>query len=157
MCISNHLYDSAVSSPLDLGKGYNRPPLSNIPLILLPSHFARECGKIIVKRKLTKSLRSNAPLTPKGEPGDLVQVYINHDNEKQGKWSSPHAVLLGEYMARTVFVTGFGGHQIPVALKDVWAAVVDYKLAVMMTETLHQFENALNKCSNEAPENTAAY
>lgn len=94
----------------------------------------------------------------------MVQVFIKHQHQKRGRWSSSRVVLSVDASAGSITVPGAATKPITVAFEDVRIAVVEDNLAQAVIESIDeitdQIEHEINKIiiedDEEAPDTSAS-
>ena len=89
---SNDLYGNHVCSAHELAKGDTRWISSGSFPALVPFEILGAHSELRAKRKITRVLRSKATVDIPVKVGDLFQVFIKHQNDKRGNWSSSKVV-----------------------------------------------------------------
>ena len=75
-------------------------------------------------------LKSKSTADLPTEVGDQVQVFMKHQNEKRGKWSSPKPVLSYDRKSGTVILPGKNGLKINTAIEYIRLAVTENDLEI---------------------------
>ena len=141
--ISNEMYGTDTLSSFEIAKGYTKPVDNTILPQSTPQELLDAHHELKAKRKLTLMLRSQVSKDICVNAGDLVQVYIQKDKEKKGKWSSPRTVLKIDKDSGIVTVPGSTGRPSSFAVEDVRLAVIDDDFAKHISETNDQLSDIL--------------
>ena len=91
--ISNDLYGNDTFSAPELAKGFTRPIVPGIRSKIVPKDPVMTREIFMAERKLNLILKSKSTSGTRFQIGDLVQVFIKLQHEKQRKWSNPRPVL----------------------------------------------------------------
>ncbi|PXF41606.1 hypothetical protein BWQ96_08672 [Gracilariopsis chorda] len=134
--ICNDLYGNDLLSAYELAKGFTRPVISMAATIIVPDEIVKAHQALVTKRKLTLILRSKATTEMPLSVGDMVQVFVKHQNQKRGHWFSAKPVLSYDLASRTVTVLGANGRKLFAAIKDTRPAVSKDELAATIQDAL---------------------
>lgn len=139
--ICNDLYGNDVLSAYELAKGFTRPVVSLSPPTPVPDEIIHAHQALLAIRKLTLILWSKAisdiPLTV----GDIRQVFIKHQHQNRGHWSSKKPFLSYEHATPTVTVPGAHSRKLPAAVDDTRPAVSKDELAASIQDPLDELDN----------------
>lgn len=86
----------------ELAKGYTRPAVSGSFPAPVPHDVLQAHEDLAAKRKLTRILRSKSIVDLPVNVSDLVQIFIKHEKQKRGQWSSPKTILSFDKNSGTV-------------------------------------------------------
>lgn len=81
--ISNYLCASNIMSSQGLTKGYTQPVSIGRPPILVPNPIVHSQQKLHVCRKLILILKSKSTSVISVIPGDMVEVFVKKNHEKE--------------------------------------------------------------------------
>lgn len=118
MSIPNELFGLDMAYLFELAKGHTQLLLPDVTPVSLPVEIARDPDEIFAKRKLTKILRPNASSLSNVGTSDQEQVFIEHENEKRCKQSSPRIFLFIDIEAGAATLPGSGNCKVHAAPKD---------------------------------------
>lgn len=88
--------------------------------------------------------------------GDTVQVYVEEQFEKHGKWSAPKAVLSYDKPSGTLSVPGINGTKKKAAIEDVRTALPENSLAGNILKGIDVITNSIEDCIDELSEEPAS-
>lgn len=98
--ISNDSHGTDVCSARDLARGYTRPAMEGVFSNKVPTEILAAHDELVAFRKLSCILRSKSVSEEKVCARDTVQVYVQKQFGKRGKWSSPklcfHTIIFQE-------------------------------------------------------------
>ena len=148
--ISNNLYGNEVMSAHELAKGYTYPIVIGTSPVPVPDEIVSAQDQLTAKRKLMRIMRSKAVKDEPVAPVDLVEIFIKHDKEKRGSWTSPRPVLSYVPESHTVVVSGKNGRKRTAALEDTRKAVLQDELAIKVQEAIDELNVSLDVALCEA-------
>lgn len=77
--------------------------------------------------------------------GDIVEIFVKHDNEKRGKWLSPRTMLSFDPASCTGTDTAGNGKTMCAAIEDVRPAIVENSFASVITKANDELEGMLDE------------
>lgn len=100
--------------------------------------------ELAAKHKLVHILRSRPTKDIPISVGDLVKVYVKHEDEKRGKWFFLRTVLSFDRTSWTITVSSGNGETVCAVIEDVRPAVEEESFASAITKPNDQFEGRLD-------------
>lgn len=141
--ISNDLYMSDVMSAYETAKGLTCPHASGGKPIFVGAEILIDLQEPIVRRKLTRILRSHSLKPSNFKLGDLTQIYVHHNNQKRDKWLSPRQIFSIEIDVGTVAVPGLFGNTINAVFENVRAAFPISNIAEYVISIIDELDDNL--------------
>eukprot|EP00178_Gracilaria_changii_P016470 TRINITY_DN4728_c0_g1_i1.p1 TRINITY_DN4728_c0_g1~~TRINITY_DN4728_c0_g1_i1.p1 ORF type:complete len:805 (-),score=91.02 TRINITY_DN4728_c0_g1_i1:529-2943(-) len=148
--ICNDLYGNDVLSAYELAKGFTRPVVSTSTPTPVPAEMVEAHQSLVAKRKLTLILRSKATTEIPLSVGDMVQLFVKHQHQKRGHWSSAKPILSYDRASRTVTVPGAHGRKISAAIEDIRPAVSKDELAARIQDALDEMQSSVEIAIEDA-------
>lgn len=113
------MYGFDVLSSFDIVNGYNKPIYHSFLHQVTTEDLFHVRNELKAKRKVTLMLPKYATKDTFISPGDLVDVFVEKDEEKFVMLLSPRFVLLYDQSSETIKVTGSSGRVLFAAVEDV--------------------------------------
>ncbi|PXF44011.1 hypothetical protein BWQ96_06244 [Gracilariopsis chorda] len=73
----------------------------------------------------------------------MVQMFVKHQNQKRGHWSSAKPVLSNDRASRTVTLPGANGRNLSAAIEDLRPAVSKDELAATIQDDLDDMHSSV--------------
>lgn len=143
--ISNVLYGYDVISAYGASKGYRRRLNRLMPSFFIKSELFEVHANLVARRKLTRILHWHSIWPSYFHTGDLIQVYVKHRKEKQGRLLEKFRIIRINAHACMLYVPGDADHSINVAFDNDSAAQCSSDITYMIHLACDQFDDYIEE------------